>query len=606
MRGEALLARSFLFFACLIGLLHALAAPLFAAPAYEVSIEGALTEELETLLPEVSQLIALQERPVASRNGLERRIRRDLELIGKALQSKGYYGAELAWEIVEGEPPRVVIKVEPGERFTLASLAVEVPAGTDLHGVDPPSLAQLQTTLGGPAEATAVIEAERQMVDYFANRGFPFAEAGPRRVTVDLATQEMAATLLALPGPYATFGPLSVSGLDRLEEAYLREVIDWPEGTPFNAARFEDIRREVAATGLFESVALDKGGEVAADGSLPAALSVVEAPPRTVGVGLEYSTEEGGTADGVRFDAFWEHRNIFGEAETLRFELGLSLVRQRVAALFRKPNWLDDEQVLLLNAEFRREDSDAFRELGFLAFGGIERPLTENLTLTTGIGLELLRTDDLDDIDGSGAQDYLIGSLPTTLTYDGRDDIFNPTEGLFAVFTATPALATLARTTPYLLTDLSASTYWAPFEDDSVVLAARGRVAAILGSGGVEAIPASKRLYAGGGGSVRGYDVDSLGPLGSDDDPIGGRSLFEASLEARFRVYEDYGFVAFLDAGQVYADPYPTFSEPQFAAGVGLRYFTALGPVRLDVATPLNARDGDAAVQFYVSIGQSF
>ncbi len=583
-------------------LLLLVAVPARAELSYDVRIEGPLSEELEVLLPEVSQLVALKDRPVNSRSALERRVQRDLELFAKALQSKGYYGAQIAWQIEEGTPPVVVLKVEPGERFVLAHVEITFPPGADLTNLPEPSLAELGIELGVPAEAENVLAAESRLIDYLQNNGYPLAKAGPRRVTVDLASAEMSATLQAEPGPPARFGTLTIDGLDRLEEPYLREILHWPEGEVYSAARLERVRRDVVAMGLYDSVSLDTAAEPAADGSLAATLTVVEAAPRSVGVGLSYSTGDGNDTQGFTVDAFWEHRNIFGEAESLRFETSLSLTRQRVAALFRKPNWLDDEQTLLLNAELRQEQSDAFSELGFLVFGGVERPLSKHLTLTTGVALEALKTGDQDTL----TENFIIGSVPSSLNYDNRDDVFNPTNGLFAIFSLTPALVTLDRTTPYVEADLGASTYWAPFEDDSLVFAVRGRVASIMGSGGVDAIPASKRLYSGGGGSVRGYDVDSLGPLDSDNDPTGGRSLFEGSLEVRTRFLEDYGLVAFLDAGQVYAEQIPTFTDPLFAAGVGFRYFTAIGPVRLDVAIPLNPRPSDASYQFYVSIGQSF
>ena len=572
--------------------------------SYRVSFEGPLDSDLKDLLISVSQLETLQDRPPGSRPGLERRVQRDLDLLSQALRSEGYYAAKIAWRIDEGDPLQVVLTIEPGTRFVIGSFVVDFPARADPEDWPRPTLTELGISIGQPARAADVVAGEAKLVVFLQNNGYPWAKAGARRVTVDLATQEMQVTLSAEPGPEGYFGDLSVKGLERLEEDYLREVIAWPEGEVYSAATLETIRRRVVGMNLFDSVSLTIPQEPLPDGSLPAVLEVIERPLRTVGVGLGYSTEYGDLSRGFTADAFWEHRNLLGEAESLRFELNISLPLKRGAAIFRKPNWLDFQQNLLLSAEMKQEDNDAFTELSFLVFGGIERPIAPNLRISTGISFEALQTDSLDSFDGGDGQ-FLIGALPTVLTYDNRDSIFNPTRGVLVTFGATPSAVTLDRSFFYLLTDLGASTYYAPFDDDSMVLAVRGRIASIVGAPTNE-LPASKRLYAGGGGSVRGYEVDSLGPRDSDGDALGGRSLFEASAEARFRFLEDYGIVLFLDAGQVYDSSFPEFTDPQFAAGVGLRYFTGFGPVRLDVAVPLNPRSGDRSFQFYVSIGQAF
>lgn len=566
-----------------------------------------LPEELAELLPSVSQLQRMQDRPPLSQAGLERRIQNDLGLLDEALRSEGYYAAKIEWRIEPGQPLQVQLTIDPGKRFVFGDFAVEFPPEADLSGLPQPDLDEVGIRLGQPARAEEVLVAERRMTDFLRDNGFPLAKVASTRVTVELATHEMQVTLRMDPGPVAEFGPLAISGLERLDEGYLRRRIAWPEGERYSAQRLETVRRDLVSMNLYDAVSLQTAAQPLPDGSLPVALSVKERAPRTVGLGAGFTTaQDGSFIDGFSFDAFWEHRNLFGEAESLRLETTLSLPLQRALALFRKPDFMELRQTLVLSTEARHEDTDAFKELSLMGYGGIERPLAEHLTFAGGFSLELLRIDDLDPTDEKGAENYVIAALPTALIYDDRTDPMNPIGGVHAKLLFTPAMTFLERTTPYAIADLTAATYYAPFDDDSLVLATRGRLGGILG-GSLEAIPASKRFYAGGGGSVRGYELRSLGPLDADGDPTGGLSVFEVGFEARTRFLDDYGLVAFVEGGQVYEDIWPDFGEtPLFAGGIGLRYFTVIGPIRLDVATPLNGRDRDDAFQFYVSIGQAF
>ena len=143
---------------------------------------------------------------------------------------------------------------------------------------------------------------------------------------------------------------------------------------------------------------------------------------------------------------------------------------------------------------------------------------------------------------------------------------------------------------------------------DKIVLAARAKFASIPGAP-VAAIAPSRRLYAGGGGSVRGYDYKGIGPRNSLGDPTGGRSLTELSFEARIRtglLGGNLAIVPFVDAGTVGDDPTPGFDEIKLGAGIGARYHTSFGPLRVDVGVPLNPGPNDPKFGVYVGLGQSF
>ena len=193
-----------------------------------------------------------------------------------------------------------------------------------------------------------------------------------------------------------------------------------------------------------------------------------------------------------------------------------------------------------------------------------------------------------------------------SLRYDGSNDLLDPTTGFRLGGRISPEISAHGGEFTYGRVQIDASAY-RPVSD-SVVVAGRIRVGTIVGAKASEIAP-SRRFYSGGGGSVRGYGYQQLGPRDDFGDPIGGRGLAEFSLEARVRLEAfggNFGIVPFLDGGSLTTDVTPDVGNWQFGAGIGVRYYSSFGPIRLDVGTPLNRRSGDARVAVVVSLGQAF
>ncbi len=449
---------------------------------------------------------------------------------------------------------------------------------------------------GMPAEGKTVVAAQGRLIRKLAERGRPRAEVLDRKAVVDHADTTMSVTLTVDPGPLLHFGKADFEGLETVEEPYLQRLVPWKSGEIYDRRKVEGLRDRLWKTDLFRTVAVTPAEQAEKGGSLPMTVSVTEREHRTISAGIHFSSDRG-----LGGDISWEHRNLLGRQENLSIELSYDSVEQGITADFRKPNFRRLDQTGLINGSATRKDTDAYKERSAKSFIGLEREFAEIWTGRLGPSLEYAQIDDTGEY-----EDFLILGFPGSLIRDTTDSPLDPTKGTRLSMSLIPSHGMLERGVSFLTGELGGSAYYSVFEEDRVVLAGRFRLASLTGAS-TQDIPASKRLYAGGGGSVRGYEFESLGPLDAEGNAIGGRSAVELGFETRFRVTETIGVVPFIEGGNVFDEEVPQVSDKlRWATGLGLRYFTPVGPLRLDVAVPIDKRPTDDSFEFYVSLGQAF
>lgn len=371
------------------------------------------------------------------------------------------------------------------------------------------------------------------------------------------------------------------------------------------ATDVEDLRRALIATGLVSAVTLtprDPGDDAHVD--IEAMLS--PAPPRTIAGAIGY-----GTGEGLRAEASWQHRNFFPPEGAITVRGVAGTQEQSGGIIFRRNNFKRRDQVLNAQISAGNIHRTAYDARTLSLSGNIERQsnIIFQKKWTWSAGVELLASDERDSRGPGGTaarRTYLIGALPAMLTYDGSDDLLDPRRGFRLGGRLAPELSFQNGTFGYARLQLDGSIYVPASE--TVVVAGRVRLGTILGSSATRIAP-SRRFYAGGGGSVRGYGYQRIGPRDINNDPVGGKSLAEFSLEARVRLKlfgGGFGLVPFVDAGNISSGGLPRFDNLKFGAGMGIRYYTNFGPIRIDVGTPLNPARGDPRVAVYVSLGQAF
>jgi translocation and assembly module TamA len=364
----------------------------------------------------------------------------------------------------------------------------------------------------------------------------------------------------------------------------------------------EDLRQALVATGLISSVTLRPVARPESD-LVDLAVQLEPAPMRTIAGEAGY-----GTGEGVRAELSWQHRNLLPPEGAVTFRGVIGTREQLVSAVLRRNNFQRRDQVLNAQVAIAHTDRPAYNARTFVLAGGIERQsnIIWQKAWTWSVGAELTATDERDVDLASGMtrrRTFFIGALPAYLGYDGSNDLLDPTRGFRLAARFSPEASLESGSFFYARAQLDGSFYQPVSE--TVTLAGRTRLGTIFGASRDRIAP-SRRFYAGGGGSVRGYGFQALGPRDPVfDDPIGGRSLAEFAIEARVRV-GDFGIVPFVDGGNISTSPWPRFDNLRFGAGIGARYHTRFGPIRVDVATPINPQPGDPRIAVYVSLGQAF
>ncbi len=576
-----------------------------AGIVYEVTIEGLDgTGELRSLVAESSVLKSRIDDLPISRAALERRAREDEEIFNRVARSLGYYDAVFVPRIDDPATPespvRVLVYGDPGDVYTFADVSVRAAEEADGQGQIPADISLPREDLGlergAPAKSSAVVNAETTLIRLLQEQAYPLAELVDRKAVIDRDAKTMDLIFRVDPKGRARYGAVTVEGNESIERDYIVRRLPWTYGAPVDIRALDKGRRALASTGLFDSAGIAFADEVGPDGLLPVTVTVREHPPRSIGAGISYSTSEG---LGTR--AHWEHRNLFGGAEKLRTEVTVAEVETSLTGAFTLPDVLVTDQTFTIETGYIEQYTDSYDSESYKLSGRFDRRLSEALSVDYGLSLERSR------IEENGTEDrFTLVGIPLGASIDTSNDLLNPTRGGRTRLKFTPYLESLGSTLSFYSTSLRHSRYFALDEEGDLVLAGRAGIGSIVGAS-TGNLPADKRFYAGGSGSVRGYALQSVGPLDAGNEPTGGSALLDFGLELRWRAFGDFGIVPFVDAGQVYDQELPSLDEElQWAAGLGFRYFTAIGPIRADIAFPLNPRDSDDVFQVYFSLGQAF
>ncbi len=579
-----------------------------ALDAIDFTVAGGDTK-LSKSLRASSLLIGQQTDGVTDAQDLFAAARADYARILAALYARGHYsgvirilidGREAAGIAPLDAPAsigRIEVMVDPGPVFAFSTARVApLAAETEL----PPEFAPGET-----AESGVVAQAVTAGIDGWRDQGHAKAASTREDVTADHARNTLAADIGLTPGPRLRFGRLTITGYERMRENRIRKIAGLKEGEVYSPLELTRAANRLRRTGIFASVALTEADQITAPDLLNLDLAVVEAKTRRYSLGAEVAS-----SDGLSLTGYWLHRNLLGGGERLKVDASITNIGTKVSGIdyalgvtIDRPATLTPDTTATFKFKIAHEDEvDYFANIGEIGLG-FTNIFSETLTARAGIDYTYAKGRD-----PGGRFNTSNLSLPIGVTWDKRDSITDATKGFYLDAEVKPFLG-FGTTGSGVRTTFDGRAYKALGADARVVLAARVQGGAIFGTSLLET-PRDDLFFSGGGGTVRGQPYKSLGvnvTRGSGPQfLIGGLYHLGASAEARVRVTEKIGVVAFADIGSIGIDGFSGGTSNWHAgAGLGLRYDTGLGPIRVDIAGPAGGDTGDG-VQIYIGLGQSF
>ncbi len=567
---------------------------------YSVEFEGLDDTPTMKTIKALAQLTSLKKRPPASINALRYRAESDVPEIIKVLHAQGYLEATVNIRLQDDNGYYlVVVSINPGPRYTLDQYTIHFDSSENelLNNCSQISLEGLGIKKGHPAFAQFLIERELDLLQKLSECGFPLASITRRDFIANGETKTVNVELDVQTGPLAHFGSVSVEGLRSVKPELVTRKTQWQQSEIYNNQYVERTQSALIDTGLFSSVLITHGDALLPDGTLPMKIDVMETKHRSINVGASYQTHFG---PGLTFG--WQDRNVGGVGQKISIQGDVAWAIVSGLATYQIPDFGAPYQDFFVQAQAMHEKIIAYHDSSYSIGNRLERNFDIRFRYSFGAKIErLLVSDSVDNAN------YLLLELPVYLRWSTANSLLNPTRGITIEYYMIPTVNTTDPKQYYLFQKLVPSFYIPLTSSHSIVLAHKLTFGSIA-SPELNAVPVPKRFLGGSDVDLRGYEYLTVSPLRDHHKPIGGRSAIYYSFETRFRVTETIGLVPFFDIGNVELSSLPRFKGEWFkSVGIGGRYFSFLGPIRVDVGFPLDRRKKlDSRYRILVSIGQMF
>ncbi len=557
-----------------------------AALQYEVQWKGVESPNLLKTLKSHSQLLLQKERPLNSNVGLRRRADSDLPTLLHIVRNAGYYEATITYDIQEtSDLSTLILTFRLGEEYRIASVTVEG------------AKTATSALVGEPAQADTLIEEQKRILTTLHTEGYPFASAEEPKILVDTYQHTVAVSYIIQSGERLHFGEVKTKGLVKVKKEYILKHLAWTDEEWFDSRLITETQRVLERSGLFQSVELlYNAKDISADGKLPITIVVSESKHRSIALGLDYTSHKGlgGLVE-------WQHRNIWGMGTLLSFNGNLSSKQRQYKLLYRHFDFMEKGQNASVVLEEAIYQVKAYRSHSQKLDVWIDRPLTARTQLSIGPILDRLTSSESDN-----NRLFILLSLSCRIQWNNFKGGILSKKGLSLEYFFHPYIDLNYSTLKFLLQRTTIKYHFPLWKAKRWNAGLRLSIGSILGASNIN-LPPPKRFYIGSEQSLRGYDYLTVSPL-NQDKPIGGRSLIIYSAEIKIPISDNISIGPFFDCGNVYESTVPQFTKHLLkSTGIQGSYDTAVGPLSLTVALPLDRRKGvDSAFQIYVSLGKSF
>ncbi len=609
--------------------------------AYQVDLASVGNNDIDQALKETSDLLSLRTSAPVSPFGLIARARSDTDRLKTALESFGYYESHVTIKIngLLLTDPSLGDALTAQPKGSSARVAVSFALGTlyhlrriDIDGEVPQPINARETlglASGQPAVAASVLAGGARLLSALQEQGYAFAQVDPPIAYEAQDAPVLDLTFHVAAGRKAKIGDIHIEGLRRVHESLVRKRLLLHSGDLYKLSAIEAARRDLLGMNVFGQVSVQVGSKADESGGVPITFKLRERLRHAISLSAAYSSDLGGSG-GVT----WTDRNVFGNAEQLSLSAKLTNLGGSdttgtgydAGVKYLIPDFLHRDQTLQFAITAIKQQLQAYDQKAQTASVTLSRKLSSVWTVSAGLSTTdetILQTINATETPkGSGIYvpdppttfNYTLIATPFKVIYDSTDlptALQDPRHGFRGTLSLTPTLAIGHPNATFLISTLTLATYFdlnnlLPIAPGRSVLAARALAGVAQGAGELS-LPPDQRFYAGGTSTIRGYAYQLVGPkFPYTDNPTGGTAITAGGLEFRQRLYANWGVVAFVDAGQVSASIKPLPDEIRVGAGAGMRYYTPIGPIRFDIAVPVDRRPGEDSFEIYVGLGQAF
>ena len=599
--------------------------------SYRVHLGSVAAGDIDSTLAASSDLVTLRTSAPVGPFALILRARSDTVRLKVVLESFGYYQsavtatidgtaliraglADTLAALPAGKDANVVVSFIAGPLYHVGKINIQGDLPADLRGL-------LPLRSGQPAVAAEVLAAGTRLLTALQDRGYAFAKVGTPVAYERPDQHELDVTFPVTIGAMARFGTIAVQGLKRTRLAAVLGRLGLRSGDPYSAQALDQARRNLLAMGVFSTVEVRLATVAAADGSVPVTFRVTERKRHEVSLNAAYSSDLGGSG-GVT----WTDRNLFGHGEQLNLSAAVinlngsatNGVGYDSSARLMLPQFMHTQQSLQISLDAIKQSLLAYDQRAETAGLTLTRNLSSVWSASVGLSTTQETIDQPQEVENFPLRtnfsfNYTLFAMPLTLRYDSTNlssPLQDPTHGIRAAVTVSPTLSLGPPDATFVISQIRASGYLDLHDvfgtaPGRTVIAVRALSGYAQGANVID-LPPDQRFYAGGSATIRGYRFQSVGPQFSDHTPEGGVAVNAGSVELRQRIGRNYGFAVFADGGSVGQAALPFSGRFRFGVGTGLRYYTPIGPLRLDFALPLHRTPTDDRFEVYIGLGQAF
>ena len=574
-----------------------------AGKSYKVDFRGVESFSQLRSLKESSNLIRYRKNAPRSMAALQYRANSDTPAFIDIMHAYGYYDTCIFSRTYRtpSEKLKIVVSIDKGSRYLLSKFQMQLkdPDDPDAFNLNKIRLRHLDVRLNRPALSTEIVNAEKLLVRRLTEKGYPLAKISDKNILVDQAQKTVSVNLEVDTGPKAYFGQIHLETNSKIRTKYIRNRIQWKRGQLYDSDEVSRTERILYDTGLFSVVSITPAERLEDGNEIPMTIHLSDSKYNGFTLGGSYTT----TWEGLGGQAGWQTRNLFSSGTDLSLNYQINQKLQEAGLKYTFPDFLSPHQVIVLTSNVSNSEQPNYREKAVKTDLYVERTLSTHFKTSLGARFDQLETTKSDH---NGY--FSLFGIPYHLnTQSSENVLINPTQGGWANFTFVPYFSTDTRDNNFSEIKIEGSAYQFLIPSRRIVLAMNMVFGSLFGESNYE-IPAPYRYYAGSPNHLRGYPYQKVSPLDANDKPIGGRSMFLWSIEPRFMILKSVAIVGFLDVGNVYTESWPDFSDALLKSlGVGVRYYSFVGPLRLDIGFPMNKRPNiDKDYQIYFSFGQAF